>query len=159
MLKYRRLTQEELESLEDEFVKFLAAQSISAGDWQRIKSDDINRQEELIQVFSNIVLERVLSGIEYLEICTKNDLQIVKMKDHSAHMLGIKMDDDTVDLQDDDQLNELFSSVENVMRYHPKIYEHEKKYTKTRAEEAFFLINLGAKVTDKLLYKKLTSLL
>ena len=40
MLKYRRLSKEELEALEDEFVKFLSAQSISAPDWQNIKSQN-----------------------------------------------------------------------------------------------------------------------
>ena len=38
-MKYTRLTKEQLEELQPEFVNFLATQSISADEWEEIKRE------------------------------------------------------------------------------------------------------------------------
>lgn len=159
MLKFRRLNKEELEALEDEFIKFLSAQSISAPDWQKIKNKNINKQNELIDMFSNIVLERVLSNIDFLEITTQDEIKVFKMKSDSGHLLGLKIEDDGINLMDDSQLNALFTGKTRIQNHKLKVYKLEKAYTKTKAEEAFFLINLGAKITNKTLFSFIQSLI
>ena len=158
MLKFRRLSKEELEALEDEFVKFLSAQSISAPDWQQIKSENPEKQDVLIDMFSNIVMERVLSNIDYLEITTQDEIKIFHMKEGSGHLLGIKVQGEGVNLRDDAYLNNVFKDKETLMSNNPHVFELEKKYTKTKAEEAFFLINIGANITNSTLYTFINSL-
>ena len=159
MLKYRRLSTAELEALEDEFVKFLSAQSISAPDWQQIKSENTEKQEALIGMFSDIVMERALRNIEYLELTTQDEIKIFHMKNDSGRLLGLKVKDERVNLMDDEQLNTLFKDKESVLSHNPQVYELEKVYTKTKAEEAFFLINLGASVTNNTLYSFIDALI
>lgn len=159
MLKYRRLSTAELEVLEDEFVRFLSAQSISAPDWQQIKSENTEKQEALIGMFSDIVMQRALSNIEYLELTTQDEIKIFHMKNDSGRLLGLKVKDEGMNLMDDEQLNTLFKDKESILSHNPQVYELEKAYTKSKAEEAFFLINLGANVTNNTLYSFIDALI
>ena len=74
-MKYRRLTNDELTELEKEFVRFLASNHITALDWEKLKGHDPKRVESLIEVFSDIVFEKILQGIEYLEFKTPTDIK------------------------------------------------------------------------------------
>lgn len=159
MLKYRRLNKEELESLEDEFIKYLATQSISAPDWLRIKEEDEEKQEELINLFSNIVMERVLSNISYLEITTKDEIKVFYMKEDSGTLVGLKTSHNEVDFLNDEQLNSFFGDTDKMLSYKLKVYKLEKKYTKPKAEEAFFLIKMGARITDKKMFELIEALI
>ena len=42
-MRYRRLTNEELESVEVEFTKFLASQGLDAAEWQKVKTTILTR--------------------------------------------------------------------------------------------------------------------
>ena len=159
MLKYRRLSKEELEALEDEFVKFLSAQSISAPDWQNIKSQNPEKQDTLIDMFSNIVMERVLGNIDYLEITTEDEIKVFHMQENSGRLLSLKVRDTKVNLRVDEDLNRLFKNKETLLSYSPELFELEKKYTKAKADEAFFLINIGANITNKTLYSLIDALI
>jgi len=158
MLRYRRLNTEELLALEDEFVKFLASQSISAPDWVKIKTENKTRESELIDLFSNLVMDKVLSDIKYLELVTQDEIKVFHMSENSGRLLGLSIKSKDINLSDDSQLNKLFSEPEKLISLNPKIYSLEKKYTKPKAEECFFLINLGATITNDSIYKVLDSM-
>lgn len=65
-MKYRRLQREELEAVRDEFVQFLAANSVTADDWQKLITGDSEKANGLIDVFSDIFWEKALSRVKYL---------------------------------------------------------------------------------------------
>jgi hypothetical protein len=56
-MKYKRLTTEELKHLEKEFVNFLASAQITGSDWEKMKANEIEKAEELLDVFSDLVFE------------------------------------------------------------------------------------------------------
>ncbi len=60
MAKYRSLSQEELKPLEEDFIKFLAANTVAAEDWDKIKKDDPKKAEGLVEIFSDIVWDKAL---------------------------------------------------------------------------------------------------
>lgn len=159
MLKYRRLTTNELQELSKEFIQFLAAQSITAPDWEKIKVEKIEKRDELIDLFSNIVLERIFNKIDYLEIVTQDELRIFNMNKESGQLLGMKIAHQDVDLSDDAILDDLFKDPQKLLDYKPEFYELTKKYDKTKAEEVFFLLNMGATVTNNTLYSTINSLI
>ena len=57
MMKYRRLDQNELKTLEKDFIEFLASQSITADEWENMRKE---QQLGLIDIFSDLVFEKVL---------------------------------------------------------------------------------------------------
>ena len=48
MTKYRRLTLEELEELQKEFVDFLVINGITAEDWVKLKDNEVDKSELII---------------------------------------------------------------------------------------------------------------
>ena len=59
-MKYKRLSVEELQALEQEFINFLAAAQITAPDWVKMKENEFAKAEELVDVFSYMVFDKVL---------------------------------------------------------------------------------------------------
>ena len=66
-MKYRILNNKELEPLKDDFVKFLSANTVTGEDWAKIKSNKPNEALKLVEIFSDIVWEKALDKIKYLE--------------------------------------------------------------------------------------------
>lgn len=66
-MKFRRLSTHELSLLEKEFIEFLVSNTITAEDWVKIKETKQAEMNELIEMFSDIVLEKVFSKIILLE--------------------------------------------------------------------------------------------
>ncbi len=74
MPKYRLLTSTEFERLEKEFVHFLILRGIDADSWIRIKTQSIEQAADLMSAFSDLVIEKVLCNISYLEKRTTSQL-------------------------------------------------------------------------------------
>ena len=55
------LTKEQFEALNQEFINFLATQSITADEWKEIKEQKPEVAEEELDIFSDLVWEGVLS--------------------------------------------------------------------------------------------------
>lgn len=90
-MKYRRLTIDELKELEEQFHLFLAAHSIPAMDWQKMKSNEPEKAEDLIDQFSDFIFENVLEKIEFLEYRDENQIQIVDLRNDPIQMRGIRI--------------------------------------------------------------------
>lgn len=66
-MKYRRLHREELEAVREDFVKFLAANSITASDWEALKAAHPAVQaEKIIELFSDIFWDKVLDRLSHV---------------------------------------------------------------------------------------------
>ncbi len=158
-MKYRRLTKEELAELEQEFVRFLAANSVTADDWQKLKEEKPEKAEGLIDIFSDIVFERTLSEAEYLEFKTPKDLKTFHFKKEKVTLNGLKVEgpsnlDFTQDISPEQMLGQLKLSGAQL-----KLYTAEKEYRKEREQEIFDLMERGALISrDGALFKTLESL-
>ena len=45
-MKYRRLNESELKDLEQDFIRFLASNQITASDWEKLKGEETEKREE-----------------------------------------------------------------------------------------------------------------
>ena len=63
-MQYRRLTKEQLGELQQEFINFLATQSVTAEEWQHIKRERPNVAEQELDVFSDLIWEGVLAKVD-----------------------------------------------------------------------------------------------
>lgn len=148
MIKYRRLTEEEFELLESDFVRFLASSSIQAQDWQKLKSDSPKKVDELLDIFSDTVLEKVYSKAEYLIIVKPTEFHAFKMGETSARLVGVRFKDDSINLLEAESLEVVFKSEEDFLFHRPELFSLEKKYDKPKAEEVYFLVKQGAELVD-----------
>ena len=73
-MKYSRLTKEQFEELHQEFINFLATQSITVDEWQDIKTNKPYVAEQELDIFSDLVWEGVLNQTKYLEHISPKDI-------------------------------------------------------------------------------------
>ncbi|MEM8526773.1 MAG: DUF6495 family protein [Bacteroidota bacterium] len=162
-MKYRRLTQDELEELEPEFVTFLASNSITAPDWEKIKLAYPERVERLIEMFSDVVFDKILGKIKYMERKKPRDLRTYKFIDDRILLIGLvnngNEDGKTeLDFTSNDTPEEMLLKMRR-SNSEIRLYTAERKYRKDRRLEAFELMEDGALISkDGAMYKTLKSL-
>ncbi len=158
-MKYRRLSLEELQELEKEFVRFLASHSIPADDWDKMKSQDPDRAEGLIEIFSDIVFDKILSKVEYLEHRQKNSLRIYKVEDDKISMIGLVTDGASeLDFTKNESPEEMMAQLQMSQR-NLRMFAGEKKHKFLKEKEVFLLMEEGALISkDPALYRQLNAL-
>ncbi|MGQ0826815.1 MAG: DUF6495 family protein [Bacteroidota bacterium] len=148
-MKYKRLTTEELQALEKEFILFLSSAQITAQDWEKMKKNEINKANELIDVFSDAVYDKVLSKIKFLEYRDEKTLNIFNCTEDKIVLVGLRVKENSaLNLTAPDvfsQWNESKISEVNVIRT-------EKNYSKNREAEVFDLLQSGCLITDNRLF-------
>jgi len=158
-MKYRRLTNDELAELETEFVRFLVSNTVTGDDWEKIKTENPERAEGLIEIFSDIVFEKTITKIEYLEMKTPKDLKIFRCNKDEIELMGMKMEgesdlDFTHDISPEEMMAKLQSSNAKL-----QLYSANKKYKDgNREQEIFQMMQWGSLISDGKLFHLLQTL-
>lgn len=97
-MKYTRLTKEQLEELQPEFVNFLATQSISAQEWADIKANKPAVAEEELDVFSDLIWEGVLTKVSYLENIGAQQMHLFAAFEKEIKLISVKVLNPEIDL-------------------------------------------------------------
>lgn len=161
MAKYRRLSKEELDQLEDNFIRFLAAQSITGTDWTRIKTVEPDRAEALLDQFSDVVIEKTLHNVEYLEYKEKQDIKTFHCQEEKIVMMGLIAEGQTdLDFRSDADATQLMQKM-RADGANLKVYTAEKAYKDNdRKAEIFRMIESGCLISrDGAMFKNLKALI
>ncbi|NBC05891.1 MAG: hypothetical protein GVY26_01705 [Bacteroidetes bacterium] len=146
-MKYRRLTEAELDEVEPQFVRFLASNQITADDWEKLKAESPDKVERLIEIFSDIVFDKVLEDVNYLEFKTPHDLKAFHFLEDKAVMNGLKIEGETeVDLTEQMNPKQLSQQLQ-LTGAKLKLYTAEKEYKESRKMEIFNLMEGGALIS------------
>ncbi len=146
-MKFRRLNSEELQDLEQEFVQFLVTHSITAPDWVKLKEEDPVKAEGLVDLFSDIVFEKVVGNIQYLEYRTPDDIKTFHCLEDKIVLNGLRMEGQAeIDLTTDLPPAEMFRILQQA-EVKLQIYTAEKAYRPDRAAELFRMLEGGAKIS------------
>lgn len=154
-MKYKRLTTEELKELEPEFINFLAAAQITGPDWDKMKKNELSKAEELIEVFSDMVYEKVLSKIKFLEYRDITTLNIFNCVEDKIILVGLRVNEHSqLDLTASDISSQWRESHANAVN----VIKTERPYHKERGLEVFELLQNGCWITDDRLYNVLSGM-
>lgn len=159
-MKYRRLSKEELLELESEFVRFLASHSITSDEWVKLKENEPDKVNGLIDIFSDLIFEQTLKKVQYLEQRTAKDYRTFHCLEDKIEMIGILIDGPSqLDFtQQEVSPQEMMMQLQR-SNARLKMYQGEKQYQKAREEELFELMENGAMISkDGAMFKTLTSL-
>jgi len=157
-MKYRRLTDKELEHLEQDFIKFLAVNTITANEWLRMKKNEPKKAGELIDSFSDIVFEKTMKKIEHLEFKTPNDIKLFHCMEDKIIMMGLMIEgesdiDFTKPADPQTMLQQLKNSSAKL-----KIYQAEKQFSGQRDMELFEMMENGCLISEGELFHTLEQL-
>ncbi len=143
-LKYKRLSNAELGELKKDFIDFLAAQSITAPDWQKMISDEPDRCHSIIEVFSDIVYEKSLERIKCLEI--KKDLhwQVMCFGEKEAEMIALRLPEDSKYSFTSPRFNQMLSAGKVTLEdMKAEVFTGKKSFKEERSMEVFLEMERG----------------
>jgi len=149
-MKYIRLTKEQLDEMHQEFINFLAAQSITAEEWESIKRDKPEVAEQELDVFSDLIWEGVLSKVEYLEHFSPQHMFLFKVDSLKISMISVEVENKSIDITTAQGYKWL---QENFMKDEVNLYNSSKLLSDDRNNDIFVLIRQGASITQGDLYK------
>ena len=149
-MKYTRLSKEQFEELHQEFINFLATQSITADEWADIKANKPEVAEEELDVFSDLVWEGVLKKVEYLEHISPQQMHLFHLKENDMQLIAIKLKIDTVDLTTTEGYDWFRN---NLLSDDVEFLTANKAYSDDKALDKFKLIQQGGVITKGNLYK------
>ncbi len=149
MAKYSRLTKEQFEELHQEFINFLATQSITGEEWKQIKEDKPEAAEEELDIFSDLIWEGVLSKANYLENISPQQLFLFKVEDKAMKLIVVKSKDESIDLTTTEGYQWM---QENFAGDDVEFFTATKEYSEDRNGDIFSLIQQGANITKGALF-------
>ena len=151
MAKYRLLTPEELKGLEKDFVDYLVVNGIVADDWVKMKNEDPAAAQKVIDLFSDVVFEKILRGIEFLEIYEKQRVRTFKCAADEIHMITMEAENALADFTNPSYISSAMANPPDDLL----VYQTEKPYNKERELEIFDMIENGCLVSNGNLYNAL----
>ena len=145
-MKYRCLSDEELKELEEEFKHFLITNNVYTEEWVELNKNKDKRVQELVELFSDVVLDKALKNIEYLEHITSQDIKSFKCDENQMTLIGITSRNVAIDFTKD-----ILSECKDEL----DIFKTNKPYFKQRELEVFELLQSGCSIIDEERFKKL----
>ena len=155
-MKYARLTKEQFEELHQEFINFLATQSITADEWAKLKVEKPEVAEEELDVFSDLIWEGVLKKVKYLEHISPKQLMLFHITDAFMELIAIKIDKEEVDITTEYGYKWL---QQNLHDDAVSLYTSTKAIKEDRNKDIFILIQQGSVITKGELYTYFSDLL
>ncbi|KJJ39461.1 DUF6495 family protein [Aequorivita vladivostokensis] len=155
-MKYARLTKEQFEELHQEFINFLASQSITADEWKQLKTEKPDVAEQELDVFSDLIWEGVLNKVKYLEHISPKQLMLFHISEAFMELIAIKVDNENIDITTDYGYKWL---QQNLHDDAVNLYTSTKAITDDRNKDIFILIQQGSVITKGELYTYFRDLL
>ncbi|WP_340066915.1 DUF6495 family protein [Ascidiimonas aurantiaca] len=151
-MKYARLTKEQFEELHQEFINFLATQSITAAEWEDLKKQQPEIVEQELDIFSDLIWEGVLGKVSYLDHIAPHSMQLFFFDKEQIHLIAVKVDESVTNFMTYEGLRWL---EEHIMDETVSLYTASKSYSDDRFTDIFLFIKQGAVISDGTLYRSL----
>lgn len=149
-MKYKRLTKEQFEELHQEFINFLATQSITAEEWEELKAQKPEVAEQELDVFSDLIWEGVLTKVRYLENISEQHMHLFELSDKEMKLVSVKVMNPNIDLR----TKQGFSWFKkNWQSDFVEYLTAAKAYSEDKNMDKFKLIEQGAVITKGELYQ------
>ena len=156
LMKYARLTKEQLEELYPEFITFLATQSIDKIEWDDIKKNRPHLAEQEIDLFSDVIWDKALSNVSYIDHFSKNYIFLFKCIDEVVFSWVVKTNNPQIDFVSADGIHWL---ADNLFSNDVEITKGRKDISENRNVALFEIIKQGGIISKGELFNKLDSLI
>lgn len=155
-MKYTRLTKEQFEEMQEEFATFLATQQITAAEWQEIKAKTPEVAEQELDVFSDLVWEKVLQKVTFLDKIDAQNAFLFQVQETGIHLVVLKVSNSTIDLTTTEGMQWLTTNYKDAA---VEIFQANKKFSADKLADIFQLIQQGSAISDGTYYNFFAKLL
>jgi len=152
-MRFRRLNSEELFSLETEFKQFLVIHALYDKEWRLLAEENPEKAEQFIELFSDLVLEKVYNQVSFLVHFSSTMVSFFDMRNNPLKAYHIKCSEG-LSLQNEEGLQQALSVHFNELHF----YRGEKQLQQEKADEVFDLIRKGSESCEEAYFLKYTQL-
>jgi hypothetical protein len=143
-MKYRILTNEELQHLEEDLKQFLIVNGIHAEEWATMNQETPEKAVQLVEVFSDTVLQKVYEKLNFLEFRSTDSCMLFHLLPEKMELISLQSTDKNCDLSSVESIHDaLQNHVSNL-----NFFKSEKPYTSTRETAIHELIESGCVVSS-----------
>jgi hypothetical protein len=144
-MKYRCLTDDELKLLADDLKHFLIVNGVHAEEWEHMNKENPSKAIQLVELFSDTVLDKVYSKIEFLEHRSPEACLVFHFDEAKIELISIQRNQDsTLDLSTPENIHEALAKHANQLSF----FKMEKQYSKDRNSEIHQMIDQGCFVSS-----------
>jgi hypothetical protein len=144
-MKYRILTNDELQALEDDFKQFLIVNHVYAEEWEALNQSDLAKALQLVELFSDTVLQRVYERIQFLEFRSADTCIVFYVGNEKIALITIQSKSSEVDLSTPESIHHaLTKQIDNL-----QFFRSEREYKKGREAEVHQLVEQGCLVSSE----------
>ncbi|MGJ8660767.1 MAG: DUF6495 family protein [Bacteroidota bacterium] len=150
------LTKEEREIFDEDFKHFMISNGVTNEEWLEMNNSNPKKAIELVELFSDVVLEKVYQKIEYIEFrsegsclvfnCTPDKLKLISILPKSGKKVDLSTPE-SIHAALTNQLTDL------------DIFKSEKPYTTLRELEIHTMIEQGCLNSSKEFWNALETLI
>lgn len=155
-MKYSRLTKEQFEELHQEFINFLATQTITVDEWEAIKKNKPDVAEQELDVFSDLIWQGVLSKVTYLEHISPQQMHLFHCTEKTMRLIALKIKNQDIDITTTEGYRWF---KDNLLSDDVEMFTASKAYSIDKGQDKFKLITEGATITKGELYTYFENLL
>ena len=155
-MMYRMLTMEELKVFEEDFKQFLIVNGVHTEEWEEMNLTNKEKAVQLVEVFSDSVLQKVYEKILFLEHRSKNSCLVFKIKKENIELISIHTKEgSTLSLETPESIHSAF--IDNIKEL--SVFKTEKVFEKSRELEVHKLLQQGCFQSSELFWESLTSII
>jgi hypothetical protein len=139
-MKYRMLTKEERQIFDEDFKHFMISNGVTNEEWLDMNERNLEKALDLVELFSDVVLEKVYQKIEYIEFrsedsclifnCTPDLLKLISILPKAGKKVNLNTPES------------IHSALQNQLK-DLDIFKSEKPYTTLRELEIHQMIEQG----------------
>ena len=134
MAKYRLLSDEELIELEKEFIEYLIFNGIVATDWVKLKTENPEKAQNIVHLFSDVVFEKIMRTTQFLEWKGTHEMKALQCLKDKFVIVGINASKiHGADLSDGEYVKAAIKNPPSKLQ----VYTKEIPYDQNREEEIF----------------------
>lgn len=139
-MKYRLLNNDELSLLEDDLKAFLIINGIDGTEWEHINKKEPEKAIGLVEIFSDTVLEKVYSKIQFLEYRSLKTCIVFHCKAEETEFISLQLNErSTADLSTPESIHQALLNNAGEIQF----IRQSRPHNKTREEEIHQLLEQG----------------
>lgn len=92
-MKFPRLSDDELKSLESEFISFLVVQGLDDASWRILNEKEPLKAQGIVDLFSKVVWEKVIHETRYLNRISDDEQVFIYVGDKQGEMIFVQKDE------------------------------------------------------------------
>ncbi|RUA08399.1 MAG: hypothetical protein DSY82_07055 [Flavobacteriia bacterium] len=155
-MKYQLLTKEQFEELHIEFANFLASQQIDKKQWEEIKMNNPEAAQEEMNIFSDLIWEKVLDKTSYIEHYSEKDLNLFKCNAEHMERILVKVEKENFNFLNKEDFNWFMDHTNDKS---VSFLRGKKPYASEKNTEIFDLIQKGGIISKGTLFEAIIKIL